>query len=313
MTNVFRIRYFLLLILFYSFSGKSQWRLDYGGGIGLSNYLGDIGGKEKTRRDFVADMKLAKTRWNLNGFVRYKMNTVWYVQGTLDYFRIEGDDKFSTNRARVARNLNFRNDMFELSVNNQFVIKEFTDIGRDYRFRVAFRPYVGVGLGLFYSNPKALYQGEWVKLKPLTTEGVAYKSIGLCIPASIGFHFTLKRKHRIGWELNWRTTFTDYLDDISKGWADPSTLSDLGAELSNRTDELDPSKFPLDYFNNFGYNPVENSTNKRGDPTHNDSYMTMSFNYSYIIRGKSNFYRSRYSNIFNKKRRKKNRKIRAKF
>ena len=309
----FRFSILFLIFFFFCFFAKAQYRLDYGGGIGLSNYLGDIGGKEKTRRDFVADMKLAKTRWNLNGFARYKMNTVWYIQGTLDYFRIEGDDKLSTNRARVARNLNFRNDMFELSVNNQFVIKEFTDLGRDYRFRVAFRPYVGVGIGLFYSNPKAFYEGSWVKLRPLTTEGVEYKAIGLCIPATIGFHFTIKKNHRIGWELNWRTTFTDYIDDIAKGWADPSTLSPLGAELSNRTDELDPTNYPDNYFNNYGYNSVINPTNKRGDPTHNDSYLTMSFNYSYVIRGKSNFYRSRYSNFFRKKTRKKSRKIRAKF
>ena len=69
MKNIF----ILTFILGFSLISKAQWRLDYGLSVGVSNYLGDIGGKEKTRRDFVADMKMAKTRWNFGGFVRYKI------------------------------------------------------------------------------------------------------------------------------------------------------------------------------------------------------------------------------------------------
>ena len=51
---------FSLLLVFCISTSYSQWLWDFGVNAGVSNYLGDIGGKEKTRRDFVADMKLAK-------------------------------------------------------------------------------------------------------------------------------------------------------------------------------------------------------------------------------------------------------------
>jgi hypothetical protein len=51
---------------------------------------------------------------------------------------------------------------------------------------------------------------------------------------------------------------------------------------------------------------------KRGDPSHNDSYISTSLYYSYVIRGKSSFYRSKYGSIFKHNKYKK-RKIRAKF
>lgn len=310
--KLYKIYTSFLFVLLFSATGFSQFRFEYGGSVGIANYLGDIGGKEKSRRDFVADMKLAKTRQAASGFLRYKFHPNFYVKTELMYLRIAGDDKLSTNPGRNARNLSFTNDMFDLTLHSQFVFYENTDLGSDYRFKLAFRSYAGIGVGGFFSNPKAKYDGANVKLRPLETEGVAYKAIGLSIPATIGFHFTYRKKHRFGWELNWRTTFTDYLDDVSQGWGDPSLMTDLGAKMSYRTDELDPSLFEDGFLNNFGYKP-ENKLNKRGDATHNDSYITMNFSYSYVIRGKSSFYRSRYGSFFKKKGRSKMRKIRAKF
>jgi hypothetical protein len=306
--------YTLVIVLFFTGSAlQAQYLWDYGFAVGAANYLGDIGGKEQTRRDFVVDMKMAKTRWNLAGFVRYKVHPKFSAKLELNYLRIAGDDKLTTNLARNARNLNFRNDMFDLLLTGQFMFYENNDLGSSYRFKLGFRSYIFAGIGGFYSNPKANYNGTWVKLRPLQTEGVNYKAVGFCIPAGVGFNFTYRKKYRFGFELNWRTTFTDYLDDVSRGWGDPSQMDAMGAALSNRTDELNPNDYPDDYFLNYGYDPVNNPGNKRGDPTHKDSYLTMNVSYSYVLRGKSSFYRSRYGSFFQKKGRRKIRKIRAKF
>ena len=303
MKNIF----ILTFILGFSLISKAQWRLDYGLSVGVSNYLGDIGGKEKTRRDFVADMKMAKTRWNFGGFVRYKIKPKLSLKLALDYLRIEGDDKLSSNPARNTRNLNFRNDMFDLGLTGEYFFYENNDLGNTYRFKNGFRAYIFAGVGAYYSNPKANYKGEWVPLRPLKTEGVSYSPIGLNIPVGLGFYFTFSKKHRIGFEYNYRTTFTDYLDDISGTYASTSGMAPDAAALSNRTGELGASVDP-----NFAKNFVPGS--KRGDKTHKDSYMTMSLSYSYVIRGKSSFYRGHYGGFFGKKRgHGKSRKIRAKF
>ena len=300
----------LILFICFIYNISAQRRMDYGFAIGVSNYLGDIGGKEKTRRDFIADMKMAKTRWNVGGFARFKWKPKVSLKLALDYLRIEGDDKLSTNPARNARNLNFRNDMFDLAATAEYFFFEDNDLGNTYRYKNGFRAYVFAGIGGVYTNPKAFYNGEWVKLRPLHTEGVTYKRVVLNVPVGLGFYFTFEKKHRIGFEYNLRTTFTDYLDDIHSGWADPSTLTPEGVALSDRTGELsglDPA-----FAKNFGYDPINNPGNKRGDKTHNDSYMTMSLSYSYVIRGKSSFYRGHYKGFFGKKGGKV-RKIRAKF
>ncbi len=298
--------FIICFILFTTTVTKAQWLWDYGFALGVSNYLGDIGGKEKTRRDFVADMKMAKTRWNVGGFVRYKVHQKLSVKLALDYLRIEGDDKLSSNPARNARNLNFKNDIFDLAVTGQVFFYEDNDLGNTYRYRNGFRAYFFAGVGAYYSNPKTLDGG--VALRPLHTEGVSYSPVGINIPAGIGFYFTFHKKHRIGYELNYRTTFTDYLDDISGNYPDDPSMSG-DPNLSLRTPELGVTITD----ENAGLYNSHDWGQKRGDKTHKDAYMTMSLSYSYVLRGKSSFYRGRYGHFFNKRKRGKIRKIRAKF
>jgi len=283
---------------------KAQYNWDFGVHAGASNYLGEMGGKADTRKDFIMDIKLSKTQFTGGAFARYKFTPLISAKLGLNYIRIEGADNASTNRGRAGRNLSFQNNMFELDLQAQVFFYEIPDLGRTYRYRNDFKMYAFAGVAGYYHNPRTMYQGSWVKLQPLQTEGVQYKKIGVSIPLGIGLLFTLEKRHRIGWEFNWRTTFTDYLDDVSTVYADPNTLSSqLAIDLANRRDELTG-----DYPVASNYDPGK----KRGDPSHNDSYMTTSIYYSYVLRGKSSFYKSKYGSVFKRSKYKK-RKIRAKF
>jgi hypothetical protein len=292
----------LFLLLLFCLAAKSQNRWDIGGGFGVSNYLGDIGGKENTRRDFVADLKMAKTRMDLHAFGRmrfYKMKQL-YLKTEFNYLMIEGSDKLSTYAGRKYRNLDFRNNIFELSSTLQFVFFENLHLGRNYRYGNQFRAYVFGGLGVFTHNPKGMYNGEWINLRPLMTEGQQkqYSKFGICIPAGLGFSYTLKKRHRFSWELNWRTTFTDYLDDISTVYADPSVLADpVSIAMASKTDVGAAEQYASGFSGNF------TPGNKRGDPTHNDSYLTTTFSYSYVIRGHSGRYMSNWWKFFTQKKR----------
>ncbi len=301
--------YIILLVLVISFSSKAQWLWDYGISVGATNYLGDIGGKEKTRRDFIADMKLSQTRWNVGGFVRYKLRPKVSLRLAFDYLRIEGKDALSSNPGRRFRNFNFRNDVFDLGFTGHWFFFEDNDLGNTYRYRNSFRAYVFAGVGGFYTNPKSLYQGEWVKMKDYNVEGYDYKSIVLNLPSGFGFYFTFDKKHRIGFEANWRKTFTDYIDDISGNYPDTPPSDAYTQGLALRTTELDQSTID----GNKGAFLSHTWGMKRGDKTNKDNYMTLSLSYSYVIRGKSSFYRTRYKGNFFSKNKKKSRKIRAKF
>ena len=304
------------LLLFVS-AVFAQYKLDYGGSIGAANYLGEIGGKEKTRRNFILDLKLSQTKSAIGGFVRYKINRDISVRGSAGWYRISGADKFSTNPGRVGRNLSFRNDIIEASITGQYVFYEIADLGRTYRYQNDFKAYVFTGFAGAYQNPKALYNGSWVSLAPLHTEGQGiiegapkpYGKFIFVLPAGAGFYFTIKKKYRIGWEFNWRTTFTDYLDDVSGIYADSTLLgSPTAIALANRNPELQPYADGSDLPPSANYD----GGNKRGDPKHKDSYLTTSINFSYVLRGTSKFARAKYQTSFGRQY-KKGRTIRAKF
>lgn len=302
--------YILILFSICTLTMHSQWLWDFGVNASAANYLGDIGGGAGTRRDFVSDLKLAKTRWNFGGFARYKYSPKISLKLALDYIRLEGDDALSTNPGRRFRNFNFRNDVYDLALTGEYFFYENNDLGNTYRYRNGFRAYVFAGVGGFYSNPKTLYKGEWVALQPYATEGVLYRKIVMNIPMGVGFYFTLNKKNRIGFEINYRKTFTDYIDDISGNYPDkPSDPYEQGLIL--RTSELAQTNPQLIADNPSAFESHQFGGYKRGDSKHKDAYLTMGFSYSYVLRGKSSFYRTRNTGFFSKKR--KMRKIRAKF
>lgn len=299
----------------------AQYYWDFGVGLGISNYLGEIGGSELTRRDFVSDMKLSQSRQSANAFARYKLSNMFSVKASLSYITLRGADSLCANPARFYRNLNFRNYVWEGDIIAQFFFYEVNDLGHTYRYKDNFRAYVGLGAGGIYHNPKAYYKGEWVDLRPLQTEGHSYTKFAFVIPASAGFYFTINKRYRIGWDICWRTAFTDYLDDASSNYSEHPAGSLSGA-LSDRTNHAEADAYGAangspGFGNNYGYGywTDENGNkryNKRGDPTHNDSYITSNVEFSYVFRGKSSIYRSHYSSVFKGKKYKK-RKVRAKF
>ncbi len=270
----------------------AQYFWETGINVGASNYLGDIGGNELTRRDFVADLKLQKTNIDVEGFVRYKITRQFSVMGNISWLRIAGDDKLSSNPARNARNLNFRNDLIETAVQGQFYFYEVNDLGRTYRHQNGFRAYVGMGAGAVYHNPKTFYEGEMVALRPLTTEGKKYTKVTAVIPVSAGFYFVINKNYHIGWSLTWRTTATDYLDDVSTTYASADQLpSSLAVELANRTDEINVSPAFAENFS---------PGNKRGDSSHKDSYLSTSVDMSYAFKGRSDWEKKHYPWIGNR-------------
>jgi hypothetical protein len=55
-------------------------------------------------------------RNNDGGFARYRWKQKTSIRLALDYLRVQGDDKLSTNPPRMFRNFNFRNDIFDLAL-----------------------------------------------------------------------------------------------------------------------------------------------------------------------------------------------------
>lgn len=272
-----------------------QYNLGFGLRAGATNFLGDIGSGDMAR-GFVFNMELADTRWAVGPYVRYRFHPLFAVQGGMTYGRIQGTDSNSDNRARRGRNLNFTNDIFDVSVKFEYYpqILSVSDVGFRGRYRTDYQTYFFVGAGGLIHSPKGQLNGtgEKVKLRPLMTEGEKYSPVAFMLPFGGGFFFTHKRQHRIGFEYTWSWTFTDYLDDISGTYVahDPGSLAD---QMANQYVAQPNVPNALNY----------EAGSPRGDPTDRDNYMFMTVSYAYLIRTRNGFYRRNYSWMYGRKRR----------
>ncbi len=334
-SRVLLLAAFTLLI---SISSTAQYKWDVGIKIGASNYLGEIGGNELAGRDFIWDMRLDHTRMNYAVFARRKMSKRWALSFNADYVSVWGFDANSLNPARRARNLNFRNRIYELGGRGEFTIFYDNDVGGKGYYDPDFRVFVFAGLAGFYHNPQGQifsaidengtilepdYKNQWYDLRELRTENQSeeYEKIALAVPLGIGMYFTFDKKWRIGWEINWRATFTDYLDDISGNYGDIGVIGDergeIAAALAQQSNQqiIDAINADPETFGAGGTLETHRWKDDdldviKGNPERNDNYITMALTGSYTFRGTSSFYKAKYSWL---KQRRGSRRSRAKF
>lgn len=285
----------LVLALSTQFAEAQRYNLGFGWRMGVSNFLGDIGGGDLSR-NFVYNMELKDTRFATGPFVTYRFHPLFAIQGGITYARLRGEDNESENYARRGRNLSFFNDIFEFSGKLEFYpqVLSLSDVGYRGRYRVDYQTYFFFGAGAVLHSPKTKYNGDNYKLRKLMTEGEKYSPIAFVMPYGGGFFFTFRRQHRVGFEFSWSWTFTDYIDDIHDVYVDPSAMSSdaMAPILANRY--IDQPNVPDGIY----YQPGQ----KRGDPLDRDNYMFVSVSYQFLIRTRGGFYRSNYSWMYGRHR-----------
>ena len=236
-------------------------------GFGATQFTGDLGGAEGIGRDY----SLKDIDWPSTGVAfwlgyRQRFHPYFATTSSLCVFNLKGDDQYSEEPSRNARNLHFKSFAIELQQRLEFIFAAKEQFGSIYNLPGHYSKksrsqqyYIFGGLGLCYFNPRARDEnGEWTSLRPLRTEGQdkAYSPLTLTMPLGIGFRLGVSRMWRVGIELAYVKTFTDYMDDVSTNYADPSTMSEVSHYFSNP----DSPYLPGD---------------KRGDPNQKDAYYHM--------------------------------------
>ena len=270
---------FLLLLTVSSLTTSAQfYNWEVGGGLGTANYFGDIGGVDQIGKKGPGDIMLNTTRFNVSLFTRKYISYRFYVNLNASFINITADDKYSPGTSREPRNLSFENNIFEALGMLEFHPLIINDLGGKKRHVADLHLYVNTGLGVLYSDPVSISGGSRVKLRPLATEGLEnkYSPIQMAIPLGIGTFVSFKgrysgyRVHRIGISVNYRFTFTDYLDDVSTVY--PELESFNGDEARIDASWKGWNKDPLD--------ETFPSGNIRGNPKSNDGYLTTMIYYS---------------------------------
>jgi hypothetical protein len=158
------------------------------------------------------------------------------VKAGIHYGIIAGNDALTKEPYRNNRNIHFKSNLVELSAKFEVNIYEIQPGARYKLLGVKQRPKGGVfygfaGIGVSYFNPKANYNGEWVKLRDLGTEGQnfvdgpkPYSNFTPVIPMGFGYRTYLTSNLSLGLEISHRITFSDYLDDTSTNYYDNAAI-----------------------------------------------------------------------------------------
>ncbi len=291
---------FLLILLLPSFSEaqriRARWkayRFEWSGGIGASNFLGELGGANQVGTNGFKDLEFKATRPAICVGLRYKLTPFFAIHPHFTVGGISGDDNLTEEFFRKNRNLNFKSTVYEINCNFEASIlsqKEgglfkLRGIRKSSTYEVS--AYAFAGIGLFHFNPKGELNGKWIALQPLGTEGQGisparnkYALTQICIPIGFGFRYFFNRHVGIGLEYGLRKTFTDYIDDVSKTYYDPQVISSVygpeAAALSDKSISKEGSQSNIDQ--------------QRGDSRDNDAYMFAIFSIHYKLKtGRTNF------------------------
>ena len=241
--------------------------------IGFSNFLGDLGGANHDGRALFWDIDPGVTRPAVGIVFTQNLNPRFGLRFNAYYSQLRGDDALTEEPARNYRNLHFKSNIFELSMVFELNILKFDPNGRAGG---RFTPYIFGGVGGFYYEPKARFEGEWIQLRPLGTEGQGlpeypdrkkYATLDVSFPLGAGIKYAINKNWTLAFEVAPRLTLTDYIDDVSTTYADPDFFY-----VHNTTDQAEIIAAMADPSS--GEFPTHTAPGtQRGDEKNNDSYI----------------------------------------
>jgi hypothetical protein len=207
---------------------------------------------------------------------RYYFLPALSVEGRLLHGQIGAADSLAREGGRRQRNLHFRSPLTELSLSLRWDLFPDKAYGKTWVGKRHISPFAQIGLGFAAFQPQARLAGEWVALQPLGTEGQllpggsgAYCLQSLVVPVGGGIEWRFNAQWALSWQVAYRFTFTDYLDDLSTTYPNlealASTFGPLAATLSDRS--LDGSV------------PGE----QRGNPGAKDGYLVSNLQLTYLF------------------------------
>jgi hypothetical protein len=248
-------------------------------GLGAASYAGDL----NTPDQLSSLTKQAHTSYSIG----YRYNFKNYLSAGISLYHMnvsgyDSDNKSTKNYDdeyfRIARNLSFFS-----AINQAFIDLQYEPLRDETNWssgKTLISPFVSAGFGMFAFNPKAKYNGQDVELQPLGTEGQGtagkqgkYSTTAISFPLGLGVKvYDPSRRFSLALDLNYSITTTDYIDDVSTVYADPSILSSPTAiALANRYN----GKVGEEYINGVGQT--------RGNPNANDGFFTTQLKFSFFL------------------------------
>jgi Domain of unknown function (DUF6089) len=270
--------FFAGVAIFFSFQHtQAQWESivltgDFGVSVGAAHYFGDLNPNAKLNRPKIAVG--AFFRKQFGNYVALRINAHFAKLGYSDIYNTQ-------NEFDLRRNLSFNTNIWELALQGDFNFFKF--LPGDPRYR--FTPYITLGAGTFSYDPYAYYQGQKVFLRPLGTEGQGsaaypnrkpYGTMAVCFPFGVGIKYNLNRDINLGFEVTYRFTTTDYIDDVSTTYAGASAFPTLPNGSPSLAGLLQDRSYEKG-------TPIGIAGRQRGYANQKDSYVIAEFTISFNL------------------------------
>lgn len=271
----------------YSQSTESSSYFEAGITAGPSNFLGDLGGNYGKGTTFLKDNNIQMTKLMVGAYLSYHPNDWLGFRLAANFGSIEGDDAIIKPKGNLEESRSRRNSNFKSKIQELFLVAEiYPTVFFEYEPSDVYhkiRPYAVIGVGGFHFNPQGTdpNNGNWVYLKPLRTEGQGfaeypdrkeYKLTQLNIPMGVGVKYFASETVSVSLEVIHRKTFTDYIDDVSTNYIDPTLFYNhlplAQAQVAERVANKSGTGVTAG-----GYGPGQ----QRGTPTNNDAYFSVGF------------------------------------
>ncbi|MBM3920124.1 MAG: hypothetical protein FJ347_02760 [Sphingomonadales bacterium] len=235
--------------------------------LGNSMFLGDLGGRPTIGTNGPQDLNLQTMRYSIGTGLKLAFSPGVALKTNLTYARVAGNDKFTLNRERGMRNLNF----FSPIVNTSLMLE--LSPGESKRL------YMFAGAGFFYYEPKTRLGGTKYRLRDYGTEGQyfipgkePYRPTAVIFPFGLGYK--IKDGGRGGASLSieyvMNKSTTDYIDDVSTNYVDKTTLANRNGAVAVQLMDRSVSNIP-------GFGGVGAI---RGDPRDMDNFSFLQVVYS---------------------------------
>lgn len=174
----------LLLVAAFGASAQEEtYKFDFGAGIGMSGYLGDVNQVNMFRNPgFAAQV----------GF-RYLIDTRWTVRTALTTAALKGNSAQYSNKFPGLRDYSFSARAYALDVRGEFNFLPY-GIGETFKRLKRWTPYMALGVGAVFSHC-----GQ--------SNAIAFE-----LPLAAGFKFKLRERLNLALEFSMAKAIGDRLD-----------------------------------------------------------------------------------------------------
>jgi len=224
--------FFLAFLFIPGLVHAQRWHVNVTGG--LSNYAGDLQAKP-----FTFDQSF----FAFGAGAQYDITRNFSLTSNISLMEVGAADKYNRSNLQF-RNLSFQTNIIEWNLLGEYTFFDMT--------RSKISPFIFGGIAVFHFDPYAFdSSGNKIYLKPLSTEGEGlpeypdrkpYNLTQFAIPIGAGIKFRITDNIVLAYEIGFRKTFTDYLDDVSTRYIDKGTLlaekGPKAVEMAYRAGEL---------------------------------------------------------------------------